>query len=313
MVYNYKLMKKLIKGENMDKKTSLFCLNNVTTADLEKMLQLQYDLNSKTAGKCWTKGVTAEGRKIFWHRCMMMEAAELIDSFSWKHWKDLNAEGDELNAKIELVDIWHFLMSFLIEQLVKSAYFRSEIEIPFRELNETELLSLWQSKYLKEVVEKLLPELNNAMVLQEAFQGIEDRYERRVDNIADDAENFMELCNTAAKAQIDNKDEEDERFHNCISLLLSFVIMSRHFNLNIKDAYEVKNVLNEFRQLHGYKNGVYIKMWRYDPSAPEGSEPPFGLRVEDNKIAFDRIAKGVKIEHLLEDLERIYSAGVLNY
>ena len=89
--------------------------------------------------------------------------------------------------------------------------------------------------------------------------------------------------------------------------------MSRHFNLNIKDAYEVKKVLNEFRQLHGYKNGVYIKMWRYDPSAPEGSEPPFGLRVEDNKIAFDRIAKGVKIEHLLEDLERIYSAGVLNY
>ena len=58
MVYNYKLMKKLIKGENMDKKTSLFCLNNVTTADLEKMLQLQYDLNSKTAGKCWTKGIT---------------------------------------------------------------------------------------------------------------------------------------------------------------------------------------------------------------------------------------------------------------
>ena len=35
----------------MDKKTSLFCLNNVTTADLKKMLQLQYDLNSKTAGK----------------------------------------------------------------------------------------------------------------------------------------------------------------------------------------------------------------------------------------------------------------------
>jgi dimeric dUTPase (all-alpha-NTP-PPase superfamily) len=40
-----------------------------------------------------------------------MEAAEAIDSFNWKHWKDLEAKPDLENAKVELVDIWHFLMS----------------------------------------------------------------------------------------------------------------------------------------------------------------------------------------------------------
>jgi hypothetical protein len=35
-----------------------------------------------------------------------MEAAEAIDSFNWKHWKDIEGEPDLDNAKVELVDIW---------------------------------------------------------------------------------------------------------------------------------------------------------------------------------------------------------------
>jgi dimeric dUTPase (all-alpha-NTP-PPase superfamily) len=40
-----------------------------------------------------------------------MEAAEAIDSFNWKHWKNINIEPDWANIKVELVDIWHFIMS----------------------------------------------------------------------------------------------------------------------------------------------------------------------------------------------------------
>jgi dimeric dUTPase (all-alpha-NTP-PPase superfamily) len=40
-----------------------------------------------------------------------MEAAEAIDSFNWKHWKNINVEPDWDNIKVELVDIWHFIMS----------------------------------------------------------------------------------------------------------------------------------------------------------------------------------------------------------
>jgi len=76
-----------------------------------EMFSLQDKLNTNTNGAEWTKGVTLQGRPINWYRCMYMEAAEAIDSLNWKHWKDINKSDDLENVKIELVDIWHFLMS----------------------------------------------------------------------------------------------------------------------------------------------------------------------------------------------------------
>jgi len=40
-----------------------------------------------------------------------MEVAEAIDSFNWKHWKNINDQPDWDNIRVELVDIWHFIMS----------------------------------------------------------------------------------------------------------------------------------------------------------------------------------------------------------
>jgi len=76
-----------------------------------EMYELQNTLNINTNGKDWTKGITNQHRLIEWYRCMYMEAAEAIDSLNWKHWKDINSKDDLENVKVELVDIWHFLMS----------------------------------------------------------------------------------------------------------------------------------------------------------------------------------------------------------
>ena len=85
---------------------------------IETMYKLQDKLNSDTNGKDWaSSGVTKEGRQINWLRCIYMETAEAIDSMNWKHWKDIHAEDDVANLKVELVDIWHFIMS---EHIVKS-------------------------------------------------------------------------------------------------------------------------------------------------------------------------------------------------
>ena len=78
---------------------------------LQEMLALQTSLNDKTNGSDWAKGYTKEGRKINWNRCIYMEAIEALDSFNWKHWKDINRDDDWDNLLVELVDIWHFLMS----------------------------------------------------------------------------------------------------------------------------------------------------------------------------------------------------------
>lgn len=78
---------------------------------IQEMFDLQQKLNDETNGEIWTEGATKEGRQISWLRCIYMEAAEALDSFNWKHWKDIDSEPDLENAKVELVDIWHFLMS----------------------------------------------------------------------------------------------------------------------------------------------------------------------------------------------------------
>ena len=78
---------------------------------VKEMMSLQEKLNIETNGKDWKSGVTNKGRNIDWFLCVAMETAELIGSFNWKHWKDINSSHDLENAKIELVDIWHFIMS----------------------------------------------------------------------------------------------------------------------------------------------------------------------------------------------------------
>lgn len=78
---------------------------------LNEMFLMQQKLNDETNGKRWLEGKTNKGKTINWLRCVHMEASEFIDSFPWKHWKAIDQEADLQNARIELVDIWHFLMS----------------------------------------------------------------------------------------------------------------------------------------------------------------------------------------------------------
>ncbi len=80
-----------------------------------EMLTLQNELNNDTNGVDWRDDITKNGKKINWKRCIYMEVAELIDSFPWKHWKSIDAQPNYQNVKIELVDIWHFLMSYLLK------------------------------------------------------------------------------------------------------------------------------------------------------------------------------------------------------
>ncbi|NPA60676.1 MAG: dUTPase [Epsilonproteobacteria bacterium] len=79
--------------------------------DILEMLRLQQRLNDSTNGENWEYGVTKSGKVIDWNRCIYMEVAELINSYPWKHWKDIDAKADYENIKIEIVDIWHFVMS----------------------------------------------------------------------------------------------------------------------------------------------------------------------------------------------------------
>lgn len=78
---------------------------------LDQIFNLQQNLNRRIGVE--TEGLNEE-QKTMWvlnyTRAMQQELAELIDSVPWKWWAKYQ-KFDEQNAKVEVVDLFHFLVS----------------------------------------------------------------------------------------------------------------------------------------------------------------------------------------------------------
>jgi len=70
------------------------------------MLEMQDGMNKKV-NPDW---VAANNN---WHRAIQVEAVEAIEHHGWKWWKKQNCEMVQL--RMELVDIWHFILSTVIQ------------------------------------------------------------------------------------------------------------------------------------------------------------------------------------------------------
>jgi dimeric dUTPase (all-alpha-NTP-PPase superfamily) len=188
---------------------------------IQQMFQLQQSLNDATNGSGWEQGITKNNKKIDWRRCIYLEAAELIDSYPWKHWKNINASPDYANIKIEIVDIWHFIMS--------------------------EALRIYKINDLGDI-----NKLSEKAVNLPAYQQFSDDHHQADLDIYAEMEKVEEMVAVLfAKADI----------HQLID---AFFDMSASLNLKLSELYQLyigKNILNQFRQDHGYKEGSYIKEW----------------------------------------------------
>ena len=137
-----------------------------------------------------------------YYRAVWVECAELLDHFGWKWWK--RQQPDLEQAKLELVDIWHFGMS----DLIRANALTSEVI----DILDVKPVAAADAKRLRLAVEDLARE-----------------------TLADEAFAL-------------------ERFAGVMELLpLPFDELFR--------LYVGKNVLNRFRQDHGYKTGAYVKIW----------------------------------------------------
>ena len=78
---------------------------------LEEIFDMQEALNARIGVK--TEGMN-DDEKAKWllnyTRAMQQEMAELIDSVPWKWWAKYQ-EFDQQNARVEVVDLFHFLVS----------------------------------------------------------------------------------------------------------------------------------------------------------------------------------------------------------
>ncbi len=221
---------------------------------MEEMYKLQNRLNDDTNGPKWREGVTKLGKIVNWKRCMVMETAELIDSFSWKHWKNVAGGIDIENIRIEMVDIWHFVMSYILRfQTPKEA---AEISLEAMRESAVKLPVTWN-------------ESDNARI-EELLAPFEDFMAMALVKSDDEAHRFELL----------------EKFWECVDAVgMSFDELYR--------LYIGKNALNQFRQMHGYKEGTYTKVWNGR---------------EDNVVMQEILAENPDIAYsdLLERLEGEY-------
>ena len=78
---------------------------------LEEIFSLQDQLNKRIGVN--TDAMTEEEQTkwvLNYTRAMQQEMAELIDSVPWKWWAKYQ-EFDEQNARVEVIDLFHFLIS----------------------------------------------------------------------------------------------------------------------------------------------------------------------------------------------------------
>ncbi|HEY9202883.1 MAG TPA: dUTP diphosphatase [Sulfurimonas sp.] len=220
------------------------------------MLQLQASLNEATNGDKWTEGITKNGKVINWRRCIYMECAEMIDSFSWKHWKNIDQEADWDNLQVEVVDVWHFVMSLAIENY--SQTLRGQVE--------DLAINISESKSFKKIDTK------------EALFASQDETIQKIESI---------MIDTLSRGPLD--------LEKLIADFFDLVVMS---GLNLESLYNLyvgKNILNQFRQDNGYKDGSYIKVWAGE---------------EDNVI-MKRILEqnsDIKPDELYKELTKLYLA-----
>jgi dimeric dUTPase (all-alpha-NTP-PPase superfamily) len=186
------------------------------------MLQLQNQLNNATNGENWVKGITKNQKTINWRRCIYMESAEMIDCFAWKHWKNIEADPDWDNLKIEVVDVWHFVMSLAIQ------YYHQEFKGGIEEIA-----------------------LHMAQLEKFALIDTEELHYATPNAVMQKVEDIMRDVLSLEKLDLN-------------ALIEHFFELTSMSELNLSSLYTLyigKNILNQFRQDNGYKEGNYIKTW----------------------------------------------------
>jgi len=220
------------------------------------MVQLQNQLNEATNGEEWTKGITKNGKTINWNRCIYMECAEMVDSFSWKHWKSINQEADWDNLQIEVVDVWHFIISLAIENYAQNL--KGDIDSLALDISEFKSFTIINT--------------------QNSLFGTQDEVLAKVESIIG-----LSL----------NKENLDLEL--LIAEFFDLVILS---GLDLETLYRLyvgKNILNQFRQDNGYKDGTYIKIW----NGEEDNVVMKRIWEENTNIQPDKLYRELEKQYLL--------------
>ncbi|KPA83653.1 putative mitochondrial deoxyuridine triphosphatase, putative,dUTP diphosphatase [Leptomonas pyrrhocoris] len=159
-----------------------------------------------------------------WGLAITMESTELLDSYPWKWWKNINATPDFANVKIELVDILHFSLSGAMQ-------IRSMPEDSIPEVSR---------KPLKDVMHVFCPSKECAS----------DPHGILFFPLSDTQNTIASFRNVIQLANAYRFDVITE----------SIIAAAEDMGFNLVSYYVAKHTLNCIRQLGGYKDGSYVKV-----------------------------------------------------
>ena len=179
----------------------------LTETQLDAMLKMQDEMNSKVNPE-WVAA------KNNWHRAILVESVEAIEHHGWKWWK--KQDHDIAQLRMELVDIWHFMLSALIQA--------KHGNVPLAKMEMVSEFNLHQKSI---------------------------QFDNQYFNLAQMAVlDKLDLLAGVAAAKRTN-----------LALFESLLLECGMDWLELFKQYVGKNVLNIFRQDHGYKAGTYTKVW----------------------------------------------------
>jgi len=187
--------------------------------EIFEMLNLQEQLNKKI-NQNWKKERTKED----FTRATWIECAELVDSLPWKWWKKQLLDMD--NVKIEVVDIWHFILSYIL--------------LDFENISE-----ILESEYIKSFEKGINEDFHNL--------NINGMYINHYLGETDEYKKIIFLAERVAEGFLKNEPVEGIFF---FGLLVKNTISFKELYL----LYIGKNILNHIRQETGYKDGSYKKV-----------------------------------------------------
>lgn len=254
---------------------------------VKDIIPKQDKLNIEMSGEDYATTLkTKEGKHIYYSNALSSETEEIQGSLDWKHWK--HGTDNVNNMLLEAVDIGHFAASVLIIAQGKDVDLEDDYRfITHQHADLVDDLSDCLSNYPLEGVEQ--DEFIRHMIL---LKLIPIMYYKT--NLISE---FIWDLKMGMQIGVDNtRYVRDVRIRaiNLISIALLIYVLTTHLSasdkaLTIDDAltefkrvYDVKNVLNSFRNNNGYKDGTYIKLWN---------------GVEDNVIAMD-IANDLVLDNI---------------
>ena len=128
--------------------------------EILNMLEMQEEMNTRVHDS-W------RNQNFEWYRAIWIECAELMDHYGYKWWK--HQEPDEAQVQLEIVDIWHFGMSCLLQNEIDQQSLASNIASSWKEQRS--------DSSFREIVEALAAETLNKRTFSISI--------------------FSELCNSA--------------------------------------------------------------------------------------------------------------------